>query len=150
MEVSVPTTQCSQWHQFLKLVSSVDARCRDPLLWKGGAMHYKPGRWMKAANQVRCIIYLSEAILILRVLKSDDGSGIVKLHTCFFECSEHWCTINELGKSWTARIDLIEEVHTHLVDLRGVDGDYKFLQILGNAFELKFVEIGKDGAFWWR
>ena len=83
------------------------------------------------------------------MLKSDDGSGIVELHTYFFECSEHWCTINELGELWTARIDLIEEVHTHSVDLGGIDEDYDFLQILGNTIELKFMEIREDEVFWW-
>ena len=52
------------------------------------------------------------------VLKFDADDAIIELHTYFFECPEYWCTINELGESWTVKID---ESHKQVTELRGVD-----------------------------
>src|SRR6266852_565419 len=61
MDVRVATIGCSRWHHASKLVANIDARCRGPLLWKGGAKEsYRPARWTKAANLVLCMRLLSQ------------------------------------------------------------------------------------------
>lgn len=67
---------------------------------------------------------------------------------CFITCPE-FCTIYELGESWTGKNDLIEESYNKFDDLRGVDVGHEFLLIFGNAFEMKFVESRNDRSFWW-
>jgi hypothetical protein len=62
----------------------------------------------------------------------------------FREC---WCTIDELGESWSVKIDSIKESYIQDIELSGVDEGHEVLQIFCSPFETKFIESGDDNTF---
>ena len=63
-----------------------------------------------------------------------------------FPCSQRWSSTDELGELWCVEYDLIEEGHTHFVELKGIDTGQDHLQIFAGTFESNFGETGEDGA----
>ena len=70
-------------------------------------------------------------IAISRVLGPGGNSTqtklvIFKFHKCFIAVREFGCTVDELGKSWDIKIDLIEESYMQLVELMKVTRSSKY------------------------